>query len=424
MSLNFKPNTLFTRDNLPILRGMNSETVDLIYLDPPFNSKKNYQAPLPIKDAEISASFKDVWKLTDIDTALFEELKENDPCLYEIIRGVEDAHSEGMFSYLLYMAIRLKEMKRVLKSTGSIYLHCDPTASHYLKIIMDCIFKVKNFRNEIVWCYRGGGVPKSDFAKKHDILLRYSKDKTVVFNVDAVRIPYSPESKARLQYTAKAFRGESVYENYTMHEKGKHPEDWWVMQPIMPSSKERTGYPTQKPLPLLERILQASSNEGDLVLDPFCGCATAIIAAEKLQRKWIGIDASPFARFFVKDRMKRELEKVTTMHFLKSISGRTDIKGEELKKWQAKKLLYEEQEKRCNGCEAYYHEKDLTVDHIIPRAKGGQDTKENLQLLCFHCNTVKGVGSNKTLKHKLRLAGILDEEDEASASVGKNHGLL
>ena len=142
------------------------------------------------------------------------------------------------------------ELRRVLKPTGTIYLHCDPTASHYLKLLMDAIFGHRYFRNEIVWCYRGGGVPKADFARKHDVLLRYAKGEDLTFNLDDIRIPYSEDSGERLQYTARSFRGTRVYSGYAPNPKGKHPEDWWEMQPIMPSSHERVGYPTQKPLAL------------------------------------------------------------------------------------------------------------------------------------------------------------------------------
>ena len=172
---------------------------------------------------------------------------------------------------------------------------------------MDCIFGEDNFRNEVVWCYRGGGVPKNDFAKKHDLIFRYSKSKSVVFNVDDVRIPYSEETTHRLEYMARSFRPNRVYDQYKPNPKGKHPEDWWEMQPIMPSSKERTGYPTQKPLKLLDRIIRASSNEGDIVLDPFCGCATTCVAAEMLDRQWIGIDISFKAYELVKERLINEV---------------------------------------------------------------------------------------------------------------------
>ena len=413
---NFKSKTLFTSDNLYILRGMNSECVDLIYLDPPFNSKKNYAAPLPIKDEEILASFKDVWKLIDIDEALHEELRDTQPCLYEIIKGTETAHSKGMFSYLIYMTMRLVEMYRVLKPTGSIYLHCDPTASHYLKIVMDCIFGEKNFINEVVWTYTGGTDKKKGFLKKHDTILFYSKSDDFTFN--PIFVPFAHATVKRFNKVAKDGRRYKINKlsdgritKTYMKTEGKLSPDYWHFNIIVKSHSESTGYRTQKPLALLERIIKASSNEGDLVLDPFCGCATAMIAAEKLNRKWVGIDVSPFARYFVRYRIEKELEKKITPIFLNEISGRSCINKEELKSWELKKKMYDEQRKKCNGCKSFYHQKDLTVDHIIPTVKGGQDTEDNKQLLCFHCNVTKGTGSMKSLWNKLKKAGILEEHE-------------
>ena len=237
---NWANQTIWTGDNLPILRGMNSASVDLIYLDPPFNSKSNYAAPIGSKAA--GAEFKDTWTLDDVDVAWLDLIEAKHPALNRVIHA---ALSKSDKSYLIYMAARLLEMRRLLKETGSIYLHCDPTMSHYLKLVLDAIFGRKAFRNEIVWCYRGGGVPKRDFARKHDIIFRYSPG-LPIFNVDDVRIPYSEDSTERLEYTARSFRSNAVYDSYRPNPKGKHPEDWWQMQPIMPSSKERTGYPTAR----------------------------------------------------------------------------------------------------------------------------------------------------------------------------------
>lgn len=405
---NFKENTLFTRDNLYILRGMNSECVDLIYLDPPFNSKKNYIAPLPIKGEEILASFKDVWRLIDIDEALHEELQETHSCLYEIIKGTREAHSKGMFSYLIYMTIRLVEMYRALKPTGSIYVHCDPTASHYLKIVMDCIFGKNNFRNEIVWSYRTGGLGTKTFPKKHDVILFYTKTKEY-----QLKIPRQKSyDEKRFNKTDKS--GRRYYEkggNRYYLDDGVAVTDVWDIYPVRHQSKEATKYPTQKPLALLERIIEASSNKDDLVLDPFCGCATTLVAAEKLGRKWVGIDVSPFAKHFVLSRMEKDLGRDVSAVFLNDISGRSCLSQEELADWEHKKTLYKEQEEICNGCMNHYHKKDMTIDHIIPTAKGGQDTQDNKQLLCFHCNTVKGVGSMETLWDKLRKGHILEEHE-------------
>ena len=259
MKQNWENRTMWTGDNLNILRGMNSESADLIYLDPPFNSNRTYSAPIGSQAA--GAAFKDTWTLDDVDVAWHGEIAEQNPAVYAVIGAAGGTHGSGMKSYLIMMAVRLLEMYRLLKPTGSLYLHCDPTASHYLKVLMDAVFGKEEFRNEIVWCYRGGGVPKKDFARKHDIILRYSLGPPT-FNVDAVRIPFSEDSTDRLKYTARSFRKGATYDTYRPNPKGKHPEDWWVMQPIMPSSKERVGYPTQKPLALLDRIIKAQQQRG------------------------------------------------------------------------------------------------------------------------------------------------------------------
>ena len=169
---NWVNRTLYIRDNLDILRGMNSDTVDLIYLDPPFNSNKTYEAPIGSQAA--GAAFKDSWHLSDVDLAWHGEIAEKNQGLYDVIAASRTAHGEGMMSYLVMMAARIIELERVLKPTGSIYLHCDPTASHYLKMVMDSVFGKAQFRNEVIWSYSGGGVPKKDFARKHDTILRYT----------------------------------------------------------------------------------------------------------------------------------------------------------------------------------------------------------------------------------------------------------
>ena len=170
-----KANTLFTADNLYILNGMNSESVDLIYLDPPFNSKRMYETPVGSKAA--GSAFKDMWTWSDVDEAYLENLFTKYPFMAHFIQTVEEMHGEAMMSYLTYMAQRIIEMHRVLKSTGSFYLHCDPTASHYLKIILGRIFGKDNFRNAIVWCYKEQETATNYFPKKHDIIFFYTKTK-------------------------------------------------------------------------------------------------------------------------------------------------------------------------------------------------------------------------------------------------------
>ena len=406
--MNWANRTVFTGDNLDVMRGMNSESVDLIYADPPFNSNRNYAAPIGSEAA--GAAFKDTWTLSDIDVAWLGIIADHHPGLYKVVEAAGVAHGKGMQSYLCMMGIRLLEMRRILKTTGSAYLHCDPTASHYLKTLMDTVFGTTNFRNEIVWCYRGGGVPRSDFARKHDIILRYSRSKSYLFNVDAVRIPYSEDvqNSSPSRYD-KSYRQNKTYEGYRPNEKGKHPDDWWTIQPLMPSDrKERLGYPTQKPIALLDRIIAVSSNHGDVVFDPFCGCATALVSAEKLGRQWVGIDISPMAVRLVRHRLYREVPL-----FTQDAIDRTDVPRrsdlvDEIREFQNDKhVLYGQQEGHCNGCGGMFEFRNLEVDHVVPRAKGGSDHISNYQLLCGFCNRTKGTGSQEELLAKLRREGII-----------------
>jgi len=305
-------NTLFYGDNLKILREhIPAESADLIYLDPPFNSNRNYDVLFKEESREDSESqitaFEDTWHWDRKAQETYHELIADAPeHVGKMISALRDfIGANQVTAYLVMMIVRLIELHRVLKSAGSLYLHCDPTMSHYLKIILDSVFGKENFRNEIVWCYSGGGVSKKDFGNKHDILFRYTKTCNYTFNLDSVRIPYSDEilSRPKSSY-AKAHRKNKIYEGYDLNPKGKHPEDWWLIQPINPMATERLGYPTQKPLALLDRIIQASSNEHDTVLDPFCGCGTSIHAAEKLNRRWIGIDITHLSTSLLKYRIK------------------------------------------------------------------------------------------------------------------------
>ena len=307
--LNIKNRTIFCRDNLDVLQGINSKSVDLIYLDPPFNKNKTFTAP--IGSSAEGASFKDYFREEDIKDEWVETIKEDHIELYNFLNGVKSINNNNHYlynyCYLCYMAIRLIEMRRILKDTGSIYFHCDPTMSHYVKIMMDTIFGEDNFRNEIVWCYHGPGSPKMrQFNRKSDNILWYSKGETWTFNADNVRVKYKDEKQSlrRAMSTDGEFSQEEVEE---YRKRGKVPENWWEMRTAARSKKEYVGYPTQKPLALLDRIIKASSNEGDVVLDAFCGCATTCVAAERLNRKWVGIDISIKAYDLVKDRLKKEV---------------------------------------------------------------------------------------------------------------------
>ena len=419
MKPNVKNRTVFTADNIDVLRGMNSGCVDLIYLDPPFNSKKTYSAPVGSEAA--GASFKDTWTLSDKDKVWHKEIEHTHQAAHAIVTMARIAHGKGMMSYLIMMAIRLLEMHRVLKETGSIYLHCDPTASHYLKLIMDAIFGKENYRNEIIWGYHGPGSPKMrQFNRKHDVLLWYSKGKTWTFNGDAVRMPYKdPKQRPRRAYdTGNAFAEEEIA---ALRARGKIPETWWTdIAIVVRSKKENLGYPTQKPLALLKRIIEASSNPGDVVLDPFCGCATALVAAEDLGRHWIGIDLSEMAVKLVRRRLqeKRSLEAgakgqrpLLPKGFVKELETpprRTDQgKLPPYNCKENKKALYYKQDGDCALCGEHFKPYGLEVDHVVPQAKGGTDHLGNLQLLCGHCNRVKGTRTQEEAIVALREKGVI-----------------
>ena len=398
---NWANQTIWTGDNIDIMRGMNSASVDLIYLDPPFNSKANYAAPIGSRAA--GAAFKDTWTLRDVDVEWINLIEAKHPALYRVILA---AMTDSDKSYLAYMAARLLEMRRILKPSGSIYLHCDPTMGAYLRLIMDAIFGQRAFRNEIIWCYFGGGRSTRNFARKHDILLRYAMG-NFVFNGNPIRIPYRAEGLGRTDDSmwGKHKGSEKIYKP---HPLGKIPEDWWMIHQLNANSPERTGYPTQKPLELLDRIIRASSDEGGIVLDPFCGCATACIAAEKLNRQWAGIDISPKAADLVVERMHKELNLFFRGAHRTDIPGRTDI-GNVLRynDIKNKRYLYGEQDGRCTGCGEHFMSQHLEVDHIVPRAKGGTDHLSNLQLLCSYCNRVKGDRGMEYLRVKLQLAASI-----------------
>ena len=304
---------LYAEDCLNVLKdevALPTGSVDLIYLDPPFNSKSDYNLPFKgnYKNLRPVEAFKDTWTWSEKEEEHLEWLDSGSATktLANIIRlSQEIAQKSGggrstvsTPAYLINMAVRLVPMRRVLKNTGSLYLHCDPTANYYLRLILDAIFGANNFRNEVIWhYYNGTSNIKRAYVRKHDVILFYSRDHRYLnYNEDYAREPYVPDSN--FVKNPKAYK-----DKYKPNPKGKRMHDVWRIPTINNMANERLGYPTQKPLPLLKRIIQASSNQGDLILDPFCGCGTTIHAAENLNRKWIGIDISTFSVGLMKERI-------------------------------------------------------------------------------------------------------------------------
>ncbi len=384
---NFMKNTLYTGDNLYIMNGMDSDSVDLIYLDPPFNSKRTYSAPIGSQAAGVA--FKDIWTWSDVDKECLDGLEQY-PKLVEHIYSIKCIHSEGMMSYITYMTQRIIQMHRVLKDTGSLYLHVDPTASHYLKIVLDQIFGKDNFQNEIIWYYKNSSRGRKRFAKSHDVILAYSKTKDFTFYADNVLVPF--------ESGMTAWRMEK---HGSEMPKGKVPDDVIIMPSLNTMAKERTGYPTQKPLALLHKIIEASSKEGDIVLDPFCGCATTCVAAQQLQRQWIGIDIEAKAADLLMQRLSDDSGIFESFVHTYQTPQRTGIKIEKPSK-TIKNRLYKTQKGICKGCKNKFDSVNFEIDHIIPKSKGGGDYYKNFQLLCGNCNRVKGNRPMEELVAKLR----------------------
>ncbi len=410
-------NTLYTGDNLYILNGMESEKVDLIYLDPPFNSKRTYSALIGSK--AFGASFKDIWAWRDVDKDFLNGLNDY-PALVEYINSIERIHSKGTMSYITYMTQRIIQMHRVLKSTGSFYLHCDTTASHYLKIVLDQIFGEKNFRNEIDWVYNRFSRRGDVYPSMKDTILFYTKSDDYHFTPQT--LPPRDAKRYEKGYHTVVDKGQRkllVYDAEKAAQKIKQAKaqnipismtkaraaimgNVWTDIPILNSmAKERTGYPTQKPLALLHRIIEASSKVGDIVLDPFCGCATACVAAQQLNRRWIGIDIESQAADLLVARLSDNAGMFKEFLHTYKIPQRPGIKFENPSK-TIKNRLYKKQKGRCAGCEIKFDAVELEIFHIIPKSKGGGDYYENFQLLCGNCNKVKGKRTMEYLVAKIR----------------------
>jgi site-specific DNA-methyltransferase (adenine-specific) len=354
--------TLFFGDNLDILREhIEDESVDLVYLDPPFNSNASYNVLFKSPGGDASQAqieaFDDTWQWTDAAERAFDEVMNSGHSdAAEMLRAMRGMLKENdMMAYLAMMAVRLIELHRVLKPTGSLYLHCDPTASHYLKILLDAVFGLERFGNEIIWKRQNSkGLASTRLARNHDVILRFTKGGKAVWHPQYVahsteyvnqfyrhkdgdgrvyrldNLANPNKNRPNLTYeflgVTRVWRwtrermeraladGRIVQskpgqvpslKRYLDEQEGSPVDDLWTdILPLQAQAAERLGYPTQKPVALLERIIAASSNEGELVLDPFCGCGTTIHAAEKLNRRWIGIDITHLAIGLIRNRLR------------------------------------------------------------------------------------------------------------------------
>ena len=459
-NLNVENRTLYHGDNLPFLRNLNSESVHLIATDPPFNKNKDFHATPDSLAA--GASFQDRWSWErDVHQEWVDKITDDFPKLMEAIESARFAHSDGMGAFMCFMAVRLLEMRRILRKDGSIYLHCDPTASHYLKAIMDAIYSHKNFRNEIIWCYDRWEASSNRFQKMHDVILFYSRNGKSIFNklteIDVKRqktldrgyttnllkdgtrqliIYEGSENKPNIQ----KLKQKDKFDNIIIRPKGQlgRPlKDYWNIDFIHPRSKERFGYPTQKPIALYERIIKSSSTKGDVVLDPFCGCATTLVAAERLGRQWVGADIWNKAHEAVIERLKKDgdiknnLFETKSIIYTKELPERTDD-GEEAapnqrvkervkeppNPYKSRQAMYEflltQHGIKCQGC---YREFDdsryLELDHNIPKSDGGWNHISNRILLCGPCNKLKSnIYTLSGLRRQNKKLGYMVDQNE------------
>jgi DNA modification methylase len=323
-----KDKSLYYGDNLDIMRKyIADESIDLCYIDPPFNSKRTYNQiynNIGSEDRAQAQAFIDTWTWDERAILGFEEILANAKGRFtaqtiDLVKGLNWVLKQSsLLAYLVSMTLRIVEIHRALKPTGSFYLHCDPTASHYLKLLLDSVFLPNGgeFRNEIVWCYTGPGSPgMRQFMRKHDVIFWYSKSEQWQFHRDKVRVEHSKKTKEN--YKEGLVGSGFVEADHKIHAEGKVPEDWWRVgipedwweMAIAPRGKEYLGYPTQKPQKLLERIIQASSQEGDVILDAYCGCGTTVTVAERLKRKWIGIDITYQSISLILRRLEGEFGK-------------------------------------------------------------------------------------------------------------------
>lgn len=391
-------NFLYYGDNLGVLRDdLAEESVDLIYLDPPFNSNATYnvlfRAPTGEQSKAQMQAFDDTWHWNDQSEAAFDDvLKSGNTDAANVLRALRSfLEDNDMMAYLANMAVRLLELHRVLKKTGSLYLHCDPTASHYLKIVMDSIFGRKKLVNEIIWHYRKWPTGKYSFQRNHDIILLYEKG-------EPENRTFNQLFMERAASTVKRFGSKKIISGHArsgdrvpsqMSEEdseGVRQDDVWNIGRVPPIKQL---FPTQKPDALLDRIIQASSREDNVVLDPFCGCGTTILSATRLHRQWIGIDVTHLAIGLIERRLKQAFPdtKFRVEGTPKDFAGAEDLARRDKHQFQiwAVTLInavpYKGGKKGADtGIDGYYYCKPdgKTSEAGIVSVKGGENLHRNM----------------------------------------------
>ena len=454
---------LYICDNLPVLRGLETDSVDLIYLDPPFNSKKTYRAPIG-SDAE-GQMFDDTWRWDEVDTAWFGEIDRRCPPLARIIEAVRAARGDGDAAYVAMMGIRLIQLRRVLKPTGTIYLHCDDTATHLLRLSMDAVFKKSTFHNEIVWRRYGSHNDTRKFGRVCDRIHYYAGEgktwnpELIPLSRDALDRDYRLRDEAG-RYTTAPLHGRTLsgggydftwrgikdvwrFPSERLDELDANRMIYWppkgnvprrkvyydpkksgiplpdLMDDIGPAAgREYTGWKTQKPVSLLQRLIRFSSNRDDLVLDPFCGCATACVAAEVEGRQWIGIDACDAAADITRVRLCETSvdfnESLVNVHFAPPSPVDVAAAPRSARRYRTSEnidQLYGLQHGECPGCGGHYRVKDFHIDHVVSVKEGGGDEIANLQLLCGHCNSTKSTGTMDDLWERLTSTDVIQKAD-------------
>ena len=446
---NFPDRVLYNMDNLEVLRGMNDETVDLIATDPPFNKKRNRAASAGqyedawrwADDPSFRAERPDQWYWQPVHRIWLDQIRDENPALHQVIETTRSTQDDDTAAFLCFLGVRLLEMHRVLKPTGSIYLHCDHSANGYIRMVMDAIFGSGNFRNEIVWHYNKWTNTAGYFQRNHDTIFLYAKGAKPTFNklygeltrrqAQLRQTGYNTGSqggrkilrvydreKAAAQIARAEAEGRTVY--YIDEPlRGAPMPDVWEISALNGQAKERTGSPDQKPVALYERIIAAASNPGDMVLDPFCGCATTPIAAQNLGRRWVGIDRREDAAYHVANRLlglginvnefraqqqalMPEIQAACEIRYVPP--ARTDDgdtaphlgpvyrrrKPATMTRAAMLDILTAQWGIRCWGCGFEPPSVEfLDLDHILPASEGGSNELENRAPLCGPCNKRK-----------------------------------